>query len=86
MNINIKDGKITGKRGYSFYLTFAPFGQWCYATAPACLPMPRSQVTVERWAQSFATAAWGNVPSLATPHECASWMGSGAAHHHIALV
>lgn len=83
---NVKQRNITINKGYSFCLLFDLIGQWCYVTAPACLPTLRSRATVERWAQSFATAAWGNVPSLATPHECASWMGSGAAHHHTALV
>lgn len=63
-----------------------PIEQWCSATAPACPPTPRSQVTVGRWAQSSATAASASAPSSATQPECASWTASGAAHRHIVPV
>lgn len=63
-----------------------PIEQWCSATAPACPPTPRSQVTVGRWAQSSATAASASAPSSATQPACASWTASGAAHRHIVPV
>lgn len=63
-----------------------PIEQWCSATAPACLPTPRSQVTVGRWDRSSATAASASAPSSATQPECASWTASGAAHRHIVPV